>query len=368
MSKRLNVLFLCSWYPSRVFRANGDFIQRHAEAVSLLHNVTAFHIVTDPNLDDKDIEYVFTVIKSVNTKIAYVKPSKNPLVKTIRFYRAFKYMFKSSEKIDLVHLNVLYPFGIFALYLKIFRAIPYMISDHWSAYHNGGNTFSFLERLLMKSIARYSSFISPVSNDLGKSMRGMGLKGKYHKVPNVVDTSIFNVRPDIMPNEELVILHVSSMIDDVKNVTGMLRAISKIDEGKQPYRCYFIGGESPIPNNNPRVTFIPHMEQPELVDYFHKADVFLLFSNTENLPCVILESFSCGAPVISTNVGGVSENFPDEFGTLISVQDEIQLTKTLQNWKKSNVDKRKMHHYVETHFSKEVISQDFSRLYKKMIS
>ena len=32
-SKRLRVLWLCSWYPSEVEPFSGDFIQRHAEAV-----------------------------------------------------------------------------------------------------------------------------------------------------------------------------------------------------------------------------------------------------------------------------------------------------------------------------------------------
>ena len=49
MRNKLNVLFICGWYPSRVLTNNGDFIQRHAEAVSLKQNVSVLHIITDEN-------------------------------------------------------------------------------------------------------------------------------------------------------------------------------------------------------------------------------------------------------------------------------------------------------------------------------
>jgi len=51
--KKLHVLFLASWYPSRVLKTNGDFIQRHAEAVALQHNVTVLHVISDSYLSEK---------------------------------------------------------------------------------------------------------------------------------------------------------------------------------------------------------------------------------------------------------------------------------------------------------------------------
>jgi len=44
---KLHVLFLASWYPSRILKSNGDFIQRHAEAVALQHKVSVIHVKSD---------------------------------------------------------------------------------------------------------------------------------------------------------------------------------------------------------------------------------------------------------------------------------------------------------------------------------
>jgi len=50
LTKKLHILFLCSWFPSRVLPTNGDFILRHAEAVATKHKVTAIHVITDEKL------------------------------------------------------------------------------------------------------------------------------------------------------------------------------------------------------------------------------------------------------------------------------------------------------------------------------
>ena len=46
MKENLHILFLCGWYPSKVLPKNGDFIKRHAEAVSSQHVVSILHIVS----------------------------------------------------------------------------------------------------------------------------------------------------------------------------------------------------------------------------------------------------------------------------------------------------------------------------------
>jgi len=47
LKKKLHILFLSSWYPSHVSPSNGDFIQRHAEAIATKHNVTVIYVTTD---------------------------------------------------------------------------------------------------------------------------------------------------------------------------------------------------------------------------------------------------------------------------------------------------------------------------------
>ncbi|HMT78564.1 MAG TPA: hypothetical protein PKA44_12680, partial [Saprospiraceae bacterium] len=48
-----HILFLASWYPSRILPFSGDFIQRHARAAVLMNKVTVLHAIKDEKLDEK---------------------------------------------------------------------------------------------------------------------------------------------------------------------------------------------------------------------------------------------------------------------------------------------------------------------------
>ena len=101
-----------------------------------------------------------------------------------------------------------------------------------------------------------------------------------------------------------------------------------------------------------------------MVNHLQSASVFVLFSNYENLPCVILEAFSCGIPVISANVGGIAEYFPNDFGKLIPPKNKEQFLENLLYFsKKPPINKNKMHAYAIENFGKNAIANSFSQLY-----
>jgi glycosyltransferase involved in cell wall biosynthesis len=82
-----------------------------------------------------------------------------------------------------------------------------------------------------------------------------------------------------------------------------------------------------------------------------------------------LESFSCGTPVISTDVGGISEFFPENFGQLIPVNDETALLDFLRHFKPaSSQQQRAMHAYAQRLFSYQSIANQFTELYYSSLS
>jgi glycosyltransferase involved in cell wall biosynthesis len=375
LSTKFNVLFLCGWYPSKVSPNNGDFIQRHAEAVSLNHKVTVIHIITDKETK-KNIDYTSEKINGIETHIAYLKYSNNPLKKIFFFIKAFKVLLLKSQSIDVVHLNEIFPFGIFSLYLKWFKKKPYIISEHFTGYHYPqSENITFFQKIISSIITRNASFVCPVSNDLKKSMQKLGLKGKYHRVPNVVDTNLFY--PKENTNSVFKIIHISNMNNEHKNIEGILRVVSKIEKEIDDFQFKIIGENSDkyfsyakkININLEKTLFIKQIPHKEVAKNLQESNLFLLFSNYENLPCVILEAFSCGVPIISTNVGGINEYFPKDFGFLINIKDEnAMLENVLKVYKNFKTNKEKMHHYVKNNFSKVTIANQFSELYNSALN
>lgn len=67
--------------------------------------------------------------------------------------------------------------------------------------------------------------------------------------------------------------------------------------------CYSVQVE--VDNHPDNVYFLGNI--PDAGRYNSIADLFILPSNYEGLPMVILEVMSAGKPVVASNVGGISE-------------------------------------------------------------
>ena len=371
MSQKLHILFLSSWYPSKTLPTQGDFVQRHAEAVATKHQVSVVHVVSDVNLNHVNI--TDETINNVRTIIAYI-PQKNTLLKLFLFFKLYRSIIKKIGFYNMVHLNITFSKGLVALYLKIVKRKKYIISEHWTGYHPIKNkSIGSVEKFLTKWITKNATFICPVSNNLRDSMINFGLKGNYFRVPNVVDISNFNSAP--IP-EIFTITHISHMGNNHKNIKGILNVISSLQSKIPQLHFNLIGDDSkkykPLIEklNISNISIIDQISSKEVAEYLKNSSVFILFSNYENLPCVILESFACGVPVVSTNVGGINEFFPNNFGYLIKQKDEKNLRKSILKIYNSELDfdKTAMHSYAVENFSINEICNQFSNLYYKVLS
>lgn len=367
-NKKLHILFLCGWYPSRVLPNNGDFIQRHAEAVSLQHNVSVLHIISDKN-NKKNIELTNENINNVSTHVAYIKPSSNPVIKGYRFYTAFKKLLVKIGKFDIIHLNKLYPFGLFTFLLKQ----PYIISEHWTGYHKSHtNNISYFERFLSKKIVKRASYVCPVSNELKKSMERLGLKGNYNIVGNVVDTSIFKplIRKE---NDVFTIIHISNMNDKHKNISGIILAFSKLEFkskliliGENSLKYFSYANKL---NSNNNIEFIEHIPHYKVVEYLQTSDLYISFSNYETWGVVMMEALACGTPVISTKTGILNEINKNSSFEIIKTNDVKGLVNTINSFKNNhNFNKNKTHDFIAKNFSPEAIVKQFTNLYKNLLN
>ncbi len=376
---RRHIVFLNSWYPSRVLPTNGDFIQRHAEAVALGHKVSALHVITDNTLD-KGMQITDETKEGVRSLIAYIAPARLPWVKVYQFVRAYRRLLRMAGKADIIHVNRAYPAGIVAWFLYRFKGIPYLVTEHWTGYlPESGKQMGRVEGMLMPWITGAASFVCPVSDNLAQSMLSLGFKGRYRPVPNVVKTSIFYRGAKEGREEQFKVLHVSSLMDAHKNISGLLEAMARFMSLHPEVRFTMIGERpgrylSKVQNlriDLSRVELIDQIPQEELSVYMREADVFVLFSNEENLPCVILEAFASGTPVVSTDVGGISEYFPDNFGILVKREEEEELVAALTqilSGSKRLAPPETLSRYVEDRFSPEIINEMFGKLYVESLA
>ena len=166
------------------------------------------------------------------------------------------------------------------------------------------------------------------------------------------------------------------MLNQHKNVEGFLRVVKKLESKIADFKVQLIGENSfrykefakKINLDSTKIEFVDQIPHTEIVTHLQNSSLFVLFSNYENLPCVILESFACGTPVVASNVGGISEFFPNEFGFLVPPKDESTLfDRILTMYMSFNANKKEMHKYVVENFSENKIASDFEKLYFKSL-
>ena len=371
MKGKLHILFICGWYPSRVLPTNGDFIERHALAIALKHNVTALHIITDANLKAKT-EIVTTRKGQLTTHIAYIKKTRNPLNKILLFNNAFFLLLKKVVAFDVIHLNEIYPFGILAMYISKKFNKPLLISEHFTGYLEASPTkIPYFKKQISKLIVRKAFAICPVSKLLSDDMQKSGFKGNFIIVPNVVDTTLF--MPKKNKSEHLKLVHISGLNDAHKNISGMLRVAKQLEKHITNFEWIFIGGNGKDYNKtlhdlnikNGKILFLEHQTQAAVAKQLQKASVCISFSNYETFGIVIPEAIACGTPVITTNTGVALLLENSLFCKVIPTKEEAQLLQEILVLEASfkNINTNKMHNFVEERFSKEVISNKFSFLY-----
>lgn len=71
------------------------------------------------------------------------------------------------------------------------------------------------------------------------------------------------------------------------------------------YAFVWIGNKEPVEGTPDNVYFLGNISNA--ARYVSIADLFVLPSNYEGLPIVIIEAMSLGKPVVASDVGGVSE-------------------------------------------------------------
>jgi L-malate glycosyltransferase len=387
-NSELSVWFLSSWYPTRVHATRGNFVQRHIEAVSQFCKVSVLHVCTDPGMD-QHIEYYWSEYKGFNELIIYIKPQlKNiPLLSGLIRYINFRRAYSKGAKLlterygspDIIHANILYPVSVFAWLLSKKLHTPFVISEHWTGYLPEDPVKPGKIPLHVSShLSKAAACIMPVTDHLGRAMQACGLKGRYHTITNVVNTELF-IPSEIQPKKERKqLLHISTLHEPQKNFAGLLESLAQLKKHRSDFILNVVsdGDAEPYREMISRlglkdiVSFKGRMTTEQVAAEMKDADILVLFSRYENFPCVIAEALSCGVPVLSTNVGGISEHISENLGTLVDSGDQPGFSSALSGMldHPEKYDKNILREYAINHFSNETIGKKFLELYHNIIS
>lgn len=384
--ERKKILFLPSWYPSRVEPANGNFIRRYAETISSFAEVNVLFSISETKA--KHAEVTESLNGSVKeTIIYYPKISASPLSGLFKLWRymkmsslGFRKIYGQTGQPDVVHVQVAFPAGLFALWLKWSKKIPFIVTEHWTGYYPEDGRYSgWLMKYFTRIIISNASGVTTVSSSLMNEMKRHGLKNNYTVIPNVVDTSLFKPSAARLPAEKKQFLHISNL-DKQKNMGGILNAVLQLVKRRNDFQLLIVCDSKNKAKYeqlaahryllNTTVIFTGEKKPDEVADMMNQSVALVMFSRFETMSIVMAEAWACGKPVITTRVGGVTEYMNDSRGRLVNSENEKELESTM-NWMLDHFgefDEEEIRKFAVENFSPHLIASKFEFLYKTVLS
>jgi len=213
---------------------------------------------------------------------------------------------------DIVHTTVPFPFKLWK------KPIVFTIHGDYIVEQN------MWQRFYPKTIARADAVTVP-SHYLKQRLELENAR----VIPNALFPDRFTVaKHDDKDQLNLVSVMSFYFLDKVAGIPKIIDMLSKINSHHFKYTV--IGGgqyldtvKNQVSNTKVDITFTGFLPDPK--PSLAASDIFLYYSYHDNFPIVILEAMASGLPVVTNNVGAVSEIINNGENGYIAENDEAYL-------------------------------------------
>ena len=328
------IVHIPSWFPIPEKPLNGNFIFRHIESLGDRVQSVILHHVHDG----------FTPEIPRNATLFPVRTDGTGKMALVRAYEsAFDELVRQYGRPDILHLHVALPLGPVAARLSRKHRIPLIVSEHWTGYLPMNRPqLPLSTRLILRHTFRHAAHITAVSQNLLDNIAltaPAAAKKPQSVVGNVVDTELFSLKDNSIQRDKKQILHVSTLENYAKNIMGILHAVDALRQRRDDFELNIVHdfrnilAETYVRERglDAVVHFLGRKTSAEIAALLQHSDFFLLFSNFENQPCVLLESFCTGTPAVTTPVGGIPEFTNPDNAVIVTPKDEAQLVEKMND-------------------------------------
>jgi glycosyltransferase involved in cell wall biosynthesis len=276
---------------------------------------------------------------------------------------------------DLVHVHVTQAFAPEIVWLASkFKRYQYLCHVHLDVPPSGpaGFLLRFYKPVVLRRVLGAAEFVLVFTEDQKReAIRRYRLEpGKVRVVPNGVENKFYFESPRVLPARPRLLF--AGRLNYQKNLGQLLRALDGISdgfettlvgEGELKSALMSLAGDLKLQN----VNFAGRQDGEALLEYFRQADVFVLPSEREGMPLVLLEAMAMGLPIVATNVTGSKDVVRDGVnGLLVPYGDAAAMRAALlritadraQYARASRASSREAEHYTW-----DKVAAQFVRLY-----
>jgi len=298
------------------------------------------------------------------------------------FLRLFfaRFIAFSKKEYNLIHAHTAMPDGLAAVLLGRVLNKPVLLTIHGSDVHSVKKTF--LNKYMLRYVLRNVAQITCVSRDLKKRVVQLGVKENRIKVVRngisneFLNYKIIDIREkyNIEP-QKTIILTVMRLIE-IKDPITLIKAFDIVTKSVSNLHLVIVGDghlrSSLIDqmrklNLEKKITLTGEVPHNAIPSFMKASSIFCLSSLMEGFPTVLFEAMAFGNPVISTNVGGISEAVKsDDFGILVPAKNYHKLAEAIESAIKKEWDRMKIKAYARANLW-DKIANEYISIYKNII-
>ncbi|HBH48649.1 MAG TPA: hypothetical protein DDX98_08410 [Bacteroidales bacterium] len=189
-------------------------------------------------------------------------------------------------------------------------------------------------------------------------------KDRIHLIPYGIDTSVFTCFKHIAISERKKILLIADNNNSIRKGSEFVERLfhdfsNKID--------FIVVGSSNFCFDIKQYGFIESIDT--LVQIYNSADFVLILSIEDNLPNIILESLSCGTPILGFPVGGLIDHIHGNNGILADEVSYNSINKIITHIIENDplFDRDKIRDYALRNFDMRLQFQSYKNLYEQVL-
>ena len=332
---------------------------------------------------NKKEEYLDGLIKVNYKKYYYNLWGKNPIVNVYSYLKKKSYMF------DIIHVHsYIFLTSFQATLLKKFKKFPLVLHVHGGVQTNIPIKNNLVENLQLffknkifdQTIGKFifhnsDAIISVSKSDLEFAKKKFKIDHDLmFYVPNAIDVNKFK-RENKLERKYLTFIGRLSFIKGFDIFAKLIIKLYKKDKNLE----FLVVGTGPLQHLVRDLQKKVPLRYYDSISYNKMKDVYnstiLLFNTSrfEGVPTTILESLSCETPVVSVNVGGISEVIENRINGLLT--DNVLSEHTINNILSLIKDEEKRNQYgkngyflIKKRFSWEKITDDIEKIYLKVLN
>jgi glycosyltransferase involved in cell wall biosynthesis len=236
---------------------------------------------------------------------------------------------------DVLDAHFVWPDGVGVSHLARRLGIPYVITLR-------GKIYPCMEHRSMRNqcaeALRAAEAVISVDSRMAEIAAQLGTpRERLHVIPNGVDGNFFAPMDKAQARRQLGLpadARIFVTVAHLKRTKGHGEAVAALARLDRDVHLVIVGGE--VERGGYRGKLLAmierlglsgrvHLVGPRPYDriplYFAAADASVLASHREGCPNVVLESLSCGRPVVATDVGGVRDLLSSQAGRIVPLGD-----------------------------------------------